>query len=68
MAYYRNDPRWLFARYSGTCRKCEGRIRKGDRAWYYPKGKHIYCEPCGEPQAREFESAVADEDFYNSRY
>ena len=65
---YRGDPHWITARYRGSCRKCEQPIGKGSEAFYYPKGKYLYCRPCGEPMSREFEMVAADEDFYNSRY
>jgi len=66
MAQYRDDPRWLTARF-GTCEKCGVSIT-GKQAFYYPKGKHIYCEACGEPMSREFEAMAQDEAAYASQY
>jgi hypothetical protein len=65
---YRGDPHWIMVRYRGTCHKCGTALRKWDEAWYYPKGKHLYCKPCGEPMALEFSAAVADEDFMNRNW
>lgn len=61
---YRGDPRWIEVRYSGECGKCDGQISKGSRAWWYPRSRVLYCEACGETDARVFASAVADEDLY----
>ena len=65
---YAGDPRWLTARYNSTCHKCDGPIKKGSQIWWYPKGKIAYCEPCGQSDARVFNAAVEDEDFYNSQF
>ena len=65
---YAGDPRWMTARFKSTCPKCDGPITKGSQIWYYPKGKLAYCQPCGEPDARVFNAAVDDEDFYNSQF
>ena len=63
--YYRDDPRWIRARYPGRCQRCSGTIHAGARAFYYPKGKVLLCglEPCGGSASREFEAAAADEAF-----
>ena len=62
---YRGNPHWIIARYGGTCsgQGCEARICKGDRVFYYPKGKHLFAEPCGhaEDNAQDFESHSFDE-------
>ena len=57
---YRNDPRWISARFISQC-KCGTSIRKGERVFYYPLVKQALCEVCGTPAAREFEAMSADE-------
>lgn len=54
--YYAGDPRWITARYAGICagRGCEEPIAKGDRIFYYPKGKKAYAGACAEAAARDF--------------
>jgi hypothetical protein len=68
MPRYQGDPRWLEARYEGTCHKpgCEQAIRKGDRVFYYPKTRTVLARPCGhaEEAARDFEAHRQDEDGY----
>lgn len=56
---YSGDPRWIVARF-GRCAKC-GTDIKGKRAAYFPNGKVCFCEKCGEPEMRVFESAAFDE-------
>ena len=59
---------------------CKRPINKGERAFYYPNGKRMYggqfdrtANPacavgcgCGDQRSSEFESARADEAFYNA--
>ena len=63
MARYKGDPHWITVRYAGTCRRCGRALRKGDRAFYYPRGKDMYCEPtgCGGVAESDFRSAAFDE-------
>ncbi len=64
MSQYRNrDPYWLTAKFNGNCSKCKATIRKGQRAFYYPSSKTIYCESddCGGAASRDFESMRFDE-------
>ena len=65
---YAGDPRWLTARFSSTCGKCDKQMPKGSQIWWYPKNKMAYCESCGESDSRVFDAAVADEDFMNSQF
>lgn len=44
--YYKHDPRWIAARYPTRCH-CGEEIKRGDRAYYYPRGKKVVCEKCG---------------------
>ena len=65
MKTYRNDPKWLRARFQGRChgKTCQNKIEKDARAWYYPSDRAIYCERCGDAMAREFACMAADESF-----
>jgi hypothetical protein len=44
--YYKNDPRWITARYPGRCYGGT-EIKPGDDAMYYPLTKDIACADCG---------------------
>ena len=62
--HYRNDPYPADARYSSTCFKCGGQIRKGDPIFIWPsqpRGKKACHEKCGEDDFRRFEAAAQDE-------
>jgi len=57
-------PRWLTVRFHGVCaneRHCHGVVRKGERAFYYPNGKRIYCPSCSETMALDYEARMFDE-------
>jgi len=64
-SHYGGDPFWMTSKYSGKCRKCSSPINKGDNIFYYPKGKTVYCEKCGQGESAKFDSMVEDEDFMN---
>ncbi len=64
---YKGDPMWITARFNSQCDSCGETVHKGDRAFYYPRGKKVYgsrCD-CGERNNADFVAAVQDEDFYN---
>lgn len=63
MPRYKGDPRWMTAKYDSVCYVCKKPIKKYDRIFYYPNGKHVLCSKidCGEKAAREFASAAFDE-------
>ena len=65
MKRYSNDPYWLTARFDSTCSHCKGPVKKGTRAFYYPRDKTILCgkEECGGKAALSFEAAAMDESF-----
>ena len=67
MKRYALDPYWMNVRFPGTCRKCGRQIKRGERAFYYPNGKHLFCEaaPCGQAAAADFQACAEDEAFYN---
>ena len=72
MKRYQGDPYWLTARFNSKCHgdkgNCQQGIKKGEQAFYYPNGKHIYAVPCGHAESNsvDFESHAFDEMIYNS--
>ena len=60
--YYRNDPRWLIARYPGKTRDGQA-FKKGDRVLYYPATKTFLAGEKAEQGWRDFEAAAFDEAF-----
>lgn len=61
MARYGNDPPWITARYEGTCVKCSTKVPKGTRVCYYPNGRQVKCEPCGDAGQAEFDAQAWDD-------
>jgi hypothetical protein len=57
--YYKDDPRWITAKYPGRCH-CGKGIQPGERAMYYPRNKKVACDECG----RITEAQLIDEDNY----
>jgi hypothetical protein len=55
---YGGDPYWITLRFSGTCDKCHAVLPKGQRAFYYPRTRKLFGEPCGH-------GAEADQDFHS---
>ena len=55
----------ITARFSSNCSKCNGKIIKSSTVYYWPNGRKVMCESCGEPEYRQFLSMAADEDVYN---
>lgn len=64
MPRYAGDPRWIEARYAGACRRCGRDVKPGERVFYYPRERAIYCaaDGCGGAESARFESAAFDED------
>ena len=64
---YGRDPHWLYAIYSGKCTKCGRSVKAGERIFYYPNTRTVYCDgdDCGGAAARDFSAAVFDESVYN---
>ena len=62
MAKYAKDPRWIKARFNSKCEKCQGPIKKGEQAYYFPNGKSIQCHECGTAAEGEFNAAAWDEE------
>ncbi len=50
MSRYDRDPYWTEARFDSDCgdSRCHRRIHKGERIFYYPKGRKALCESCGQ--------------------
>ena len=65
MNRYAGDPYWIEVRYAGKCSRCGNPLPRGARAFYFPKGKEIYCQTCGQPEADSFAEAARDEATYN---
>ena len=61
--YYRNDPRWITARYAGTDAKGTP-FEKGERVFYYPNTKTIYAGAAAVDAALDFASSAFDEDCF----
>ena len=73
MEHYQGDPYWLTTRFVGTCLKCGKSLRKGTRAWFYPRTRYhrtsrTYCAVCGGPMSREFLAAAEDEAFLSGQF
>jgi len=68
MRHYTGDPYWTLAKYPGTCRSCKAEINRGNRIFYYPKGRHTYCEICGETRYHDFIAGAQDEEIYSRQY
>ena len=64
MAKYKSDPRWISAKFDGSCARCKRVIRRGERAFYYPQDRSLYCEQesCGQAANRDFSGRVFDEE------
>lgn len=63
---YSGDPHWIDVRYTGKCSKCSEVLKKGQRAFYYPNGKHLYCQAngCATAAESDFLTMAQAEDHY----
>jgi len=70
MRTYKGDPYWITTRYAGECSNCGEVIPRGERAFYYPKGRYLYCKHngCGDTAAADFNSCAMDEATYNGAW
>ena len=65
---YKNDPRWITAKFAGKCAgnggKCCEPIKAGDRVFYYPASRSTLAQACGhaEDAVNDFNSAKFDEE------
>lgn len=62
MNHYRDDPRWIEARYPGHCHGCDAPISRGEQILYWPKGKRTYANVCAETRWARFTAEAADEE------
>lgn len=60
MIRYAGDPRWIAARFASQC-QCGSGIKRGDRIYYFPRTKTVFCQTCGEPAHARFVSEAQDE-------
>jgi ribosomal protein L44E len=67
MTSYRGDPYWLNARFDSFCKKCNKKIKKGSKIFYYPRSKSAYCEECGKHAEKDFRNMAEAEDYYSGR-
>lgn len=64
MPRYRDDPRWITARYASKCHGCETPLPKGARAYYFPRSRRIYGATCcdrAQTSSNDFAAAAFDE-------
>jgi len=59
--HFAGDPHWIVSRWKSNCEGCGAVINRGTKAFYYPKGKHIYCANCGADEYAKFRAAAEDE-------
>ena len=62
MSPYSGDPRWIEALFTSPCADCPAIIAKGQRAFYVPNGRKLYCAHCGEARARTSSAKSASSD------
>lgn len=65
MRRYKCDPRWITVRFKGNaCAGCNRPIHPGERAFYYPEDRSLYCEAedCGKTASREFAARAFDDE------
>ena len=62
MARYSRDPRWISARYPGSCHGCGEAFSKGDSVFYLPIGRKALVGECAEKASLDFEAAKFDEE------
>jgi len=70
---YKGDPYWITTRFAGKCLKCGRAIKRGERAFYYPRGergRNLYCDAdeCGRQAERQFVAEAQDEAFLTGTY
>jgi ribosomal protein L32 len=59
---YKNDPKWIKAKYYSKCSKCGKEILKQSACFWYPLDKSVYCEECGKVASAQFEAEAFDEE------
>lgn len=68
--YYSQDPKWINAKFNSRCHRCQCEIKKGDKLFYYPRCKTVYCDKddCGKKESASFEASAQDEYNYSMGY
>lgn len=61
--FYKNDPKWMYAKYKGKCHECNKIISAGEQMFYYPKTKTCYCASCGEKHYHDFQTMREYEEY-----
>ena len=61
---YGGDPYWLTLKYPSHCHKCHKELKRGEKAFYYPRDKSMFGESCGhgEEADKDFHSMVEQEE------
>jgi hypothetical protein len=65
---YKNDPKWIKAKYYSKCSKCQKEILKQTNCYWYPLSKSVYCECCGKQESANFEAMAFDESVLTGRW
>lgn len=58
---YKNDPRFIIAKFNSVCEETGKQIKKGDRCLYYPLGKSVYH--MDSKQVKSWQSQKQADDF-----
>ena len=64
MPRHQGDPRWITIRFATNCHSCKTPLARGARAYYFPRGRHVYGEKCcdkAERSSADFAAAAFDE-------
>lgn len=65
---YKGDPYWRTFSYPVRCSSCGIVIPRGERCFYYPNGKQVFCKNgCGQNAERDFVTMAEAEDYYGGR-
>ncbi len=69
MLRYKCDPHWITVKFKGnTCVRCKRPINTGERAFYCPENRSLYCDgqDCGKVASRECAARAFDEEHNTS--
>jgi len=66
---YAGDPYWTTSKFN-SIGACGHLINKGETIFFYPRGKHVYCnrDACGGHESRSFVAAAEDEAVFNRQF
>lgn len=66
MKTYSGDPYWTTAKFAGPSANKDGTpIKRGDRIFYYPRGRQPFVGAEAEAASNDFQSCAQDEAFYS---